>query len=117
MSTSDVTASESLALSVTAHPSETVVALAGALDLAAVDRLDSAVRKLRDDGAQHLVVDLRGLEFLDSSGLRVLIALRNDARRLGQRFTLIPGSRQIERVFDLTVTRGLFDWRADAPTP
>jgi hypothetical protein len=36
--------------------------------------------------------------------------LRNDARRCGQRLTLVPGPPQVQRVFFLTGTRRLFDW-------
>ena len=52
-------------------------------------------------------------ELLDSTGLRVLLSLRNDAKRDGHSLVLIPGSPAVQRVFALTATRTLFDWRED----
>jgi anti-anti-sigma factor len=51
------------------------------------------------------------VEFLDSMGLRVLLSLRNDAKRDGHSLVLVPGPRAVQRVFALTATRTLFDWR------
>jgi len=48
---------------------------------------------------------------MDSTGLRLLISLRNTAKREGHRLMVVPGPRQVQRIFDLTATRGLFDWR------
>jgi anti-sigma B factor antagonist len=58
--------------------------LRGELDLATAPELEELVNARLDDG-QEVVVDLRGLEFMDSSGVRVLVAAharaaRNDAR-------------------------------------
>ena len=83
----------------------------GDLDLATVERLEREVAELRSLGWRHLVVDLRGVGFLDSTALRHLLAMRNDARRGGEQLTLRPGPREVQRVFELTRTHGLFDWR------
>lgn len=88
-----------------------VVALSGELDLASADVLEREVRRLRLAGSNHVVVDLRDVEFMDSTGLRLLISLRNTAKREGHGMVVVPGSRQVQRIFDLTATRGLFDWR------
>lgn len=88
-----------------------VVALSGELDLASVDVLEREVRRLRLAGSNHVVVDLRDVEFMDSTGLRLLISLRNTAKREGHGMVVVPGSHQVQRIFDLTATRGLFDWR------
>ena len=88
------------------------VAPAGDLDITCADRLDREVRALRRSGVEHVVIDLSGVQFMDSTGLRTLLSLRNDARRDRQRLTLTPGSAQVQRLFDLTTTRTLFDWEA-----
>lgn len=90
---------------------EVVVALTGELDGACADVLEREVRRLRCTGLHRVVVDLCQLDVLDSTGLRVLISLRNTARREGHRLIIVPGPRSVQRVFDLTATRGLFDWR------
>ena len=87
-----------------------VVAPTGDLDAATVDALHQEVSARRREGAGHIVVDLRGVSFIDSRGLGVLLVLRNDAKREGHELTLIPGSRRVQLVFALTGTRGLFEW-------
>jgi len=98
-------------VSVLADGGEVVVVLTGELDLASCDVLEREVRKLRMAGSHDVVVDLRQVEFMDSTGLRLLISLRNTAKREGHRLIIVPGSRQVQRIFELTATRGLFDWR------
>jgi anti-anti-sigma factor len=83
----------------------------GDLDIASADVLDAAVRDVRVRGFEHVVIDLRGLRFVDSSGLRVLLNLRNAAERDGHRLTLVAGRRAVQRIFELTATRDVFDWR------
>jgi anti-anti-sigma regulatory factor len=45
------------------------------------------------------------------SGLRLLLALRSDAQRDGHILRLVPGSPEVQRIFALTGTRTLFEWR------
>lgn len=90
---------------------QVVIVPEGELDLSSVDQLDREVRELRAAGFDHLVVDLRRLRFLESSGLRLLLSLRNDAKRDGHSLELVPGPSQVQRVFELTATRSLFAWR------
>ena len=90
---------------------EVVVVPAGELDLATADRVESEVAELRDAGFDTIVLDLRQVSFLDSSGLRILLTLRNTARRHAHRLVLVRGQERVQRVFELTATQGLFEWR------
>jgi anti-anti-sigma factor len=90
---------------------EVVVVPMGDLDLASADALERAVRTLPRDGGEDLVIDLRRLDYLDSTGLRVLLELRREAERDGLALKLVPGPPAVQRVFQLTGTRGAFDWR------
>ena len=74
----------------------------GALDLATVPILEAEVAELRDAGFRHLVLDLSGLGFMDSSGLRCIIELDAEARQDGFSIALVPGPRAVQRVFELT---------------
>ena len=55
------------------------VAPVGELDIATVDKLQAEVARLLETGFEKIVLDLRGVRFLDSTGLRLVLEL--DARR------------------------------------
>ena len=55
-----------------------VIRLSGDLDAHTAPRLDDVVRELLESGADRIVVDMGGVEFVDSSGLRSLIRARSD---------------------------------------
>jgi len=77
------------------------VYLIGELDLAAVDHLESCLRRLKQPGV-HVRLDLSRLEFIDSSGLRVLITAAVDARRDSWGLDIEPTVRpQVRRLIDL----------------
>lgn len=94
---------------------EVAVAPVGGLDLASADRLAEEVRQLRAAGATQIVLDLRQVDVIDSTGLRMLLSLRNDAKRNEHALTLVPPVTAARRIFEITGTRGLFDWRIDRP--
>jgi anti-anti-sigma factor len=75
---------------------------AGDLDLDTVHRVESALAELREDGCGNLVLDLRGLTFMDSTGLRLVIRWHTAARDEGFRFAIVPGPDVVQRVFRLT---------------
>ena len=73
----------------------------GELDLATVDQVADQVHELREAGFVHVVLDLRGLEFMDSTGLRLVLGLDREAREAGHELTLIPGPPAVQHVFEL----------------
>ncbi len=102
---------EPFSLSVVPDRSEVGVVLTGDLDVASADLLERKVHELQGSGFERIVIDLRRASFMDSAGLRVLLGLQNDALRNGHRLTLVPGPPAVQRIFELTATRSLFDWR------
>jgi len=78
------------------------VVLIGELDLATIGELSGHLQELRDAGVERLVLDLRRLEFIDSSGLHLILELDRDARSDGHEFAVTPGPPAIERLFKLT---------------
>ena len=112
MHTSEPSVQDTFSVSVQPDSDEVAVLPAGELDLASVDKVEHRVRELRSAGCRHVVLDLRHVAFLDSTGLRLLMRLRNDAARDGHDLTLVPGKREVARVFELTGTRDFFTWRA-----
>jgi anti-anti-sigma factor len=77
-----------------------VVALSGELDLAGERELEAALEAAHASG-EPLTIDHSGLNFIDSSGLRVLVKLHNRATTSGHDYTLIPGPPQVHRTFAL----------------
>jgi anti-sigma B factor antagonist len=79
------------------------IRLRGELDLCGAPRLAAAI----DDAPIRyseggVVVDLGGLEFIDSAGLRVLLAANVASERDGVRLRLRRGPRPVHRLFELT---------------
>jgi anti-anti-sigma factor len=75
---------------------------AGDLDLDTVHHVESALSEQREAGCGNLVLDLRELTFMDSTGLRLVIRWNTAAREEGFQFAIVPGSEVVQRVFRLT---------------
>jgi anti-sigma B factor antagonist len=74
----------------------------GELDLDSVHRVETALEELRAADCADVVLDLRGLTFMDSTGLRLVIRWDTAAREDGFRFAVVPGHEVVQRVFRLT---------------
>jgi anti-anti-sigma factor len=82
-------------------PEAAWVHLAGELDVATTPRLECALREPRLQ-ARLVVLDLRELEFIDSSGVHAIVDASIRARRAGNRMLLLHGRPGVDRVFTLT---------------
>ena len=92
----------SLDLTTTDREGGAHVALTGELDIASAPKLEEEVRRLESQGRTLIVLDLRGLEFMDSSGLRALVAADSRARERGARLVIVRGDERIQRVLRIT---------------
>ncbi|MFE9804574.1 STAS domain-containing protein [Streptomyces goshikiensis] len=105
----DPTTMHSLQNTDTATPSEprTALTLTGALDMDTCSRVTATTDTLTLDG-NTLVLDLSAVTFMDSSGLNMLLTLRNRAEAEQGTLELrgLPG--QVLRLLDITGTRDLF---------
>lgn len=77
---------------------------AGELDVSTVPDLRDELAELRRAGFKRLILDLSKLEYIDSTGLRLVFHLDAEARRDGFELQLVPGGAAIQRVFELTDT-------------
>ena len=82
----------------------------GELDLATVDVVEEQLSDLRAAGFAAMTLDLRGLRFIDSTGLRMILLWDMRARVDGFAFRLIAGPPAIQRLFDLTGTTVQLDF-------
>jgi anti-anti-sigma factor len=90
-----------------------VIELEGELDLAGATALEQELAQPDADAARAVVLDLRGVDFMDSSGLRVIAMTLQRSQELGRRFALVPGAAQVMRVFDITRMRERLEFVAD----
>jgi anti-sigma B factor antagonist len=80
----------------------TVISVSGELDLASSPALEEELERVAQSNAQLVVVDLRNLEFMDSTGLSVLVRAHQRAEENGRRLGLVNGSQQVQRLLTLT---------------
>jgi len=86
-----------------------VVIPTGELDLATAPALDGALsRAFQATG--RVVLDLRELEFIDSSGLRTLLTARKRADEADAEFSLVAGHRGLERTLEIAGVHKVFTW-------
>ena len=78
------------------------VVLKGELDIASTPLLEAELEKVEVDAPPVLVIDLRRVEFMDSTGLRAMVAADARAKEAGRRLAIVRGSKAVERVFKLT---------------
>lgn len=79
-----------------------VLRLTGQLDVATAPQFRQELQEAQYGGATHVVLDLQGLEFLDSFGLGVIIGGVKRARLHGVRFAVAGASGRIRRIFEVT---------------
>ncbi|HYH58740.1 MAG TPA: STAS domain-containing protein [Thermoleophilaceae bacterium] len=80
----------------------TRLALAGEFDLSNAAQVEDALKQLEDDRPDLLVLDLRELTFMDSTGLRVMVSADARARDEGRRLAVVQGPESVHRVFRIT---------------
>jgi anti-anti-sigma factor len=79
------------------------VTLHGELDVHAVGDLEPELERLECEGAVDIVaLDLRRLDFLDSSGLRAILLFRSLLQEFERRLVLVRGPVAVQRVFEIT---------------
>jgi anti-anti-sigma factor len=95
-------------VTVTSEDGVCVVAVSGELDLDTMTELSAALAVA--DGVATTVVDLRGLTFIDSSGVSGVMAAARRARDAGSRLVCVPGPPPIQRIFELTGVDTVLEW-------
>jgi anti-sigma B factor antagonist len=79
------------------------VHLAGEVDLAAAPRVESAIDEaLAGEEGVDIMIDLDGVTFLDSTGLRVLVAAHSRCAGEGRSLTVVNPSASVSRILEIT---------------
>ncbi|KAB2345272.1 STAS domain-containing protein [Actinomadura rudentiformis] len=91
-------------LQVTAEPQDglTVVRLRGELDIANADDLRQTLRSARREHGDLVILDLEGLEFMDSHGLSVIISCHKAATEAGGSVSLAAPRPIVRRTLEVT---------------
>jgi anti-sigma B factor antagonist len=91
------------AIEVQQQGNRTHLTLSGELDLATVGQLEEAIAS-RLGAGEDVVVDLRGLAFMDSSGVRALVSGHADAQDGGGSLTIVRPARdsEVDRVIEVS---------------
>jgi anti-sigma B factor antagonist len=79
-----------------------IIGVSGELDLASSPALEHELERGAASQAEVVIVDLRELEFMDSTGLSVLVRAHQRAMENGQRFGVVKGPPQVQRLLSLT---------------
>jgi anti-sigma B factor antagonist len=97
-------AAEQFAVDARRHRRTALVALRGELDLLTVSKVAEVLDGLEPqaDGVRHVVLDLRGLTFMDLTGLHELIRQDEFARSNRHNVAVVRGTDAIQRVLKLT---------------
>ena len=92
--------SEEFSVEVHRRPGVVVVAPAGEIDVATVERLREPLQAA-EDGAGAVVLDLRRVGFMDTSGLQLVFEQQRRSAASTFEFVVVRGSRQLQRLFDI----------------
>jgi anti-sigma B factor antagonist len=95
-------AQDQLRIEVRHAPDRVVLDLAGELDMATAPLLLSAIEGAELESAALVVFDLQRLQFIDSTGLRIILLARERSQGRAQEFAVTPGSKQVQRLLSVT---------------
>ena len=79
-----------------------LIAVSGELDIASAPELEQALDQIRPELTKLVIVDLRELEFMDSTGLSIIVRAHQRLSESDCELTLIKGQPQVQRLLDLT---------------
>ncbi|HEU4976079.1 MAG TPA: STAS domain-containing protein [Baekduia sp.] len=92
-----------------------VVAPSGELDLVSAHALGVPLAAAAEHGVTRVVLDLRELTFVDSSGIGLILKFRRHFAAEGIEFALIRGEPRVQRTFALAHVEPLLPWTEPAP--
>jgi anti-anti-sigma factor len=93
---------QSLTIQAFEEPGRYVLTLGGELDLAGVAAFEAAATRLAGMGQGELLVDISDVSFIDSNGVRAILAVKAGCEERQCGFSMTHGSESAERVFELT---------------
>jgi anti-anti-sigma factor len=78
------------------------IVLTGELDISTAPRVEEELRRVEEGRPAVILLDLRELEFMDSTGLRVIVSADGRAREDDRALWLVRGPEAVQRIFRVT---------------
>lgn len=100
---------ERLRVEVADGPRAARISLHGEFDIASADDAGRDLQELLGRDLDAVVIDLSGLDFMDSTGVKFLVDGRDTARARGVRLTLVHAGGPVGRVLTVSGVIALFD--------
>jgi anti-sigma B factor antagonist len=100
-----------LSITTSAQGDRYTLALNGELDIVSAQMLDEIVAEACSVGAKEVILDLGGIEFMDSEGLNALLRGRLLCKRHQCDYSLTPAQRPVQHLFEVTGLDGSLPFR------
>lgn len=86
-----------------------VATLEGRLDTASAEKTEKELSALKDCTGHDIIIDCEKLEYISSSGLRILLAIKKNAIAVGSKVNIVNLNDEILKVFKMTGFDGIFN--------
>jgi anti-anti-sigma factor len=93
------------------------VQLTGELDITTASSVESRLLEVEQHGPEWLILDLRRVNFIDSTGLSMIINADDRARKAGRRFTIVSGEGVPRRILRTVGLDDRLDVMGELPEP
>jgi anti-sigma B factor antagonist len=90
-----------------------VIEPAGILDSTKAEEFQQMVDRLLDEGVEIILIDLKDITFIDSSGLGTLVVLLKKVRGMNRKLCICSINDQVRMLFELTSMDRVFEVYAD----
>jgi anti-anti-sigma factor len=105
-------ASRPFSIEETEHHGRSRLVLTGELDLGSAPELEAALTRLCEAGVSEIEIDLREVDFIDSTGLRAILIAKDTCAKEGIEFFLVPSRRESQhKLFEITGLLNVLPWR------
>ena len=78
------------------------IALSGELDISSAPKVEAELDRVQAASPTLVMLDLRDLRFMDSTGLRTVVGADKRARERGGRLAIVRGPESVQRIFSVT---------------
>ena|SRR3989338_7942990 len=85
------------------------IELTGSLDSETYQQLEGEIDEINNDKIRALVLDMKGVDYISSAGIRVVISTEKDLRKKQAAFAMINLQPQIKKIFDVMKILPIFN--------